>query len=112
MLTAIVSDLHLGMKAGTDIALRPPVRERLAQALEGADRIVLLGDLLELRERPDGERCSSWPLRCSTRIGEAAAGKQVRDRARQPRPRPRGPGARRGAPGRAGPAAARAHVLA
>ncbi len=76
MLTAIVSDLHLGMTAGTDIALRPAVRERLAQALEGADRIVLLGDLLELRERPmAGVLEMAAPALDA--IGEAAAGKQV-----------------------------------
>ncbi len=76
MLTAIVSDLHLGMTAGTDIALRPAVRERLAQALEGADRIVLLGDLLELRERPmAGVLEMAAPALDA--IGQAAAGKQV-----------------------------------
>jgi predicted phosphodiesterase len=49
---AIVSDLHLGALAGTDMARRPGVLERLVAGLEGADRIVFLGDLLELRERP------------------------------------------------------------
>ena len=31
---------------------RPGALERLSGALEGADRVVLLGDTLELRERP------------------------------------------------------------
>ena len=78
MLTAIVSDLHLGTTSGADIALRPEVRERLAQALAGADRIVLLGDLLELRERPMAPAVLELaaPVR-STPLGQAAAGKQV-----------------------------------
>lgn len=52
MQTTIVSDLHLGSTSGADIARRPEVRERLLAALEGADRVVLLGDTLELRELP------------------------------------------------------------
>lgn len=52
MRTAIVSDLHLGTTSGADVARRPDVFERLAAALSEADRVVVLGDLLELRERP------------------------------------------------------------
>ncbi len=52
VLTAIVSDLHLGTSSGADIALRPRVRDRLVEGVAAADRVVLLGDLLELRERP------------------------------------------------------------
>lgn len=50
--TAVVSDLHLGAAGGLDLARQPGGLERLAGALEGAERIVLLGDALELRERP------------------------------------------------------------
>lgn len=50
--TAVVSDLHLGAVGGRDLARRPGALERLIGALEGADRVVLLGDVLELRERP------------------------------------------------------------
>jgi predicted phosphodiesterase len=50
--TALVSDLHLGTGVGNDVARRPEVRERLAEALERADRVVFLGDLIELREQP------------------------------------------------------------
>jgi Calcineurin-like phosphoesterase len=50
--TAIVSDLHLGTVTGADIARRGEPRERLLAALDGADRVVLLGDTLELRELP------------------------------------------------------------
>ena len=55
MATAIVSDLHLGALVGADVARAPAAQERLLEALAGADRIVLLGDTLELRERPLAE---------------------------------------------------------
>jgi predicted phosphodiesterase len=55
VLTAIVSDLHLGIATGSDVARLPEVRARLVAALEGADRVLLLGDVLELRERPLAE---------------------------------------------------------
>jgi Calcineurin-like phosphoesterase len=51
MPTAVLSDLHLGAVGGADLASRPDALERLADALRPADRIVLLGDLLEMRER-------------------------------------------------------------
>ncbi len=52
MRTAVVSDLHLGALGGADVTRDPAVRERLIEALAGVDRVVLLGDALELRERP------------------------------------------------------------
>lgn len=52
MLTAVVSDLHLGALTGSDVAREDVRRARLLQALSRADRIVLLGDALELRQRP------------------------------------------------------------
>jgi len=53
--TAIVSDLHLGTVSGGDVTRRPEIRQRLLEALAAADRVVLLGDALELRERPSAE---------------------------------------------------------
>src|SRR5215217_3799002 len=50
--TAVISDLHLGALNGADVLRQPGALERLVAALEGADRVVLLGDTLELRERP------------------------------------------------------------
>ena len=50
--TAVISDLHLGALNNADMLRRPGALERLIAALEGADRVVLLGDTLELRERP------------------------------------------------------------
>ncbi len=49
--TIVVSDLHFGLRAGGDLARRDDVRARLLALVEGADRLVLLGDVLELRER-------------------------------------------------------------
>ena len=52
MTTAVVSDLHLGALNDADMLRRPEALERLTAALASADRVVLLGDTLELRERP------------------------------------------------------------
>jgi hypothetical protein len=48
--TLLVSDLHLGSRAGSDVLRREGVLEELLGALEGIDRLVLLGDTLELRQ--------------------------------------------------------------
>jgi hypothetical protein len=52
MRTAVISDLHLGSAGGADLLRRDDIRAALWKGLEGADRIVLLGDVLELRDRP------------------------------------------------------------
>lgn len=48
--TLVVSDLHLGTRAGSDVLRRDGVLEELLDALEGIDRLILLGDTLELRQ--------------------------------------------------------------
>jgi UDP-2,3-diacylglucosamine pyrophosphatase LpxH len=48
--TLVVSDLHLGTRAGVDVLARESVRETLLSGLEGVDRLILLGDTLELRQ--------------------------------------------------------------
>jgi UDP-2,3-diacylglucosamine pyrophosphatase LpxH len=48
--TLIVSDLHLGARLGRDVLRRPPVLAALLDALDGVDRLVLLGDVVELVE--------------------------------------------------------------
>jgi predicted phosphodiesterase len=53
--TALLSDLHLGSLPGSDLARDPEIRARLLGELEGADRVVLLGDTFELRDRPLAE---------------------------------------------------------
>lgn len=55
MVTAIVSDLHLGVGASIDLLRSERVRNALAPELERADRVVLLGDVVELRHRPLAE---------------------------------------------------------
>ncbi len=52
MRTAIVSDLHLGSAYGEDLLRDPGIRRALLEEIAGADRLVLLGDVLELRELP------------------------------------------------------------
>jgi hypothetical protein len=54
MKTAIISDLHLGVLSGGDVLQDPEIRAVLTAELRGADRLILLGDALELRERPLG----------------------------------------------------------
>src|SRR3954464_9544806 len=49
MRTLVVSDLHLG-RTDTDLLRRADLREPLLEAIADADRLVLRGDTLELRE--------------------------------------------------------------
>jgi hypothetical protein len=48
--TLVISDLHLGKAARTDLLRRAELRAPLIEALHGAGRLVILGDGLELRE--------------------------------------------------------------
>jgi predicted phosphodiesterase len=50
MRTAIVSDLHLGAASGEDVLRDPAVRRLLLEEIGEADRVVLLGDVVELRD--------------------------------------------------------------
>ncbi len=52
MTTLVVSDLHLGAQSRADVVRRPDLRAPLLEALEGVDHLVLLGDVLELRDGP------------------------------------------------------------
>jgi hypothetical protein len=74
--TAIVSDLHLGTVSGADLARRPRALEALLAVAEEADRLVVLGDLLELRERPATAVLDDVaPVLAA--LGDATAGKPV-----------------------------------
>jgi hypothetical protein len=55
MRTLILSDLHLGSVMGSDLLRRPELRAPLLRAAEEVDRVVLLGDVLELRHGPPRE---------------------------------------------------------
>ncbi len=50
MRTLVVSDFHLGARLGHDILRRPEPLHRLLDALDGVERLVLLGDVVELME--------------------------------------------------------------
>lgn len=54
MRTAIVSDLHLSSLFGEDVARDAAIRRVMLEEIAAADRLVLLGDVIELRERPLG----------------------------------------------------------
>jgi predicted phosphodiesterase len=53
--TLVISDLHLGSRNGVDVLRRPAALDALLGALDGVDRLVLLGDVLELRHGPPRE---------------------------------------------------------
>ena len=55
MRTIVISDLHLGSGGDIDLLRRPELREVLWAEIEGADEVVLLGDAVELRDRPVAE---------------------------------------------------------
>lgn len=50
MRTLVVSDLHLGARLGRDVLRHGVARDALLGALGGVERLVLLGDVLELLE--------------------------------------------------------------
>jgi Calcineurin-like phosphoesterase len=76
MRTAIVSDLHLGNSTGEDLLRDPRIRRILFEQLTAADRLVLLGDVLELREVPLATALeSAQPF--FEELGETMAGKPI-----------------------------------
>src|SRR3954453_10973760 len=54
MRTAIISDLHLGVASDEDVLRGAGTRRLLFEEIGGADRLVLLGDVVELRNLPVG----------------------------------------------------------
>jgi hypothetical protein len=48
----VISDLHLGSRNEVDVLRRPAGLLGLLEGLDGIDRLVILGDLLELRHGP------------------------------------------------------------
>src|SRR5689334_4252378 len=51
MRTLVVSDLHLGNRSRHDVMRLPEIHERLFAAVADAQRLVLLGDTIELMHR-------------------------------------------------------------
>ena len=80
--TLVISDLHLGSRLGRDVLRHPEPLAALLRALEDVDRLVLLGDTVELLEG-----------RATPGDGDRRAGPARDRRARRPgprgRPRPR-----------------------
>lgn len=52
MRSLVVSDLHLGTVSGRELLRSPEAREVLVDRVRGADHVVLLGDVLDLRQAP------------------------------------------------------------
>jgi Calcineurin-like phosphoesterase len=76
MRTAIVSDLHLGSASGEDLGRDPDIRRILLDEIRAADRLVLLGDVLELRELPLA-RVLETAQPFFEELGETMAGRRV-----------------------------------
>src|SRR5215217_5469675 len=76
MRPAVVSDLHLGGLADADVARTGRPLDALAEAVSDADRLVLLGDIVELRERPLA-RALEVARPVLERLGGAMAGRPV-----------------------------------
>lgn len=55
MRTLIASDLHLGAGSDADLLRRRKALDPLLEVIRDADRLVLLGDVIELRDRPLAE---------------------------------------------------------
>jgi len=74
--TALISDLHLGASSRSDVLRRAPMQERLFEATADVSRIVLLGDIIELRDLPLGVSLEgARPF--FEALGKAFAGREV-----------------------------------
>ena len=74
--TAIVSDLHLGSGNDEDLLRHGPMRRRLFERLAGVDRVVLLGDVIELRDRPLAETMEI-AISFFAELGDAMDGREL-----------------------------------
>jgi hypothetical protein len=68
--------LHLGTLPENDLLRLPAMRERLFEATADVDRLVILGDLAELREAPVGRSLESV-YEFAEHLNQAFAGRQV-----------------------------------
>ncbi|MCW3019353.1 MAG: hypothetical protein JWN10_1661 [Solirubrobacterales bacterium] len=76
MRTLIVSDLHLGSITRADVLRRPELRAPLLEAAADAQRVVLLGDVLELRHGPMRDAlAAARPF--FEELGRALAGREL-----------------------------------
>jgi len=74
--TLVISDLHLGARTGVDVLRRPELRAALIETLPGVDRLVLLGDVLELRHGPRREAVRA-ARQTFVDLGRAMAGREI-----------------------------------
>jgi len=76
MRTLIVSDLHLGSNSRSDLLRGAGLRSVLLDAVADADRVVLLGDVLELRHGPLRDAlAAARPF--FSELGQALAGREL-----------------------------------
>jgi Calcineurin-like phosphoesterase len=75
--TLVISDLHLGAGRGRPRLEEYDVREQLAAAIYGCDRLVLLGDIVELRELPLRDALAAASRVIPTLTAGLPAGAQV-----------------------------------
>jgi hypothetical protein len=74
--TLVISDLHLGAGSGADVLRRPGARAILIDALADIERLVLLGDVLELRHGPRRDAlAAARPF--FEELGTAFAGREI-----------------------------------
>ncbi|MEA2396960.1 MAG: hypothetical protein QOK25_516 [Thermoleophilaceae bacterium] len=72
----MVSDLHLSTTSSSDLLRHAEPRAALARRVRGVDHVVLLGDVVELREGPlDAALAGAEPF--FRELGEAAGGARV-----------------------------------
>lgn len=76
MRTLVVSDLHLGAPSAVDVLRDPAPRAALVAALEGIDRLVLLGDTIEGRGGPQRDALAI-ALPVLAEVGAAMSGGEV-----------------------------------
>lgn len=76
MKTLVISDTHLGARDGRDVLRRPVALELLLDSLKNVDRLVLLGDLVELLDgRVSGALLDAKPI--LKEIGRAMSGREI-----------------------------------
>jgi hypothetical protein len=74
--TAVISDMHLGSISGEDVLHDAGIREVLFGEIAAAERLVLLGDAVELRDLPLAEALEATrPF--FEELGEAMAGREI-----------------------------------
>ena len=84
MRTLVVSDLHIGAGHGRAALDDDAVVNTLAQAAAGADRLILLGDVIEMRQRPVRDALAAASRVLPRVVAGDRRGEGGGDRRRQP----------------------------